>query len=201
MANIPIILLAAGGSTRMGQPKQLLPWGNKTLIEYQIQKLLKTGNPVNVVVGSNTNRVIPVIEKLDVNIFINKNWKKGMGSSIATGINGLKNKFPEAKGVLIALLDQPLVPPKHFQNMLRAFQPGKQQIIISKSVSGWEGVPVLFDQCYFDELQNLSGKKGAKEIIQTHNHVLKRVELDNLLEDIDTPEAYHQLLKKYTDQR
>jgi molybdenum cofactor cytidylyltransferase len=71
MADIPLILLAAGGSTRMGRPKQLLPWGNQTLIEYQIQTLQKTGNPVNVVLGSNANLVIPVIEKYNVTFFIN----------------------------------------------------------------------------------------------------------------------------------
>ena len=68
MANIPIILLAAGASSRMGQPKQLLPWGEQTLIEHQIHTLLKTGNPVNVVLGSNSKLVIPVIEKYPVNI-------------------------------------------------------------------------------------------------------------------------------------
>lgn len=197
MVNIPVILLAAGGSTRMGQPKQLLPWGNQTLIENQIQTLLKTGNPVNVVLGANSNLVYPVINKYNVNVFINNDWEMGMGTSIATGVNGLKGKFPEAEGLLIALLDQPLVPLEHFRNMLKTFQLGKQQIIVSKSVSGWEGVPVLFDQCYFNELQTLSGKEGAKKIVQKHIHALKYEELGDLLEDMDTPEAYHRLLKKF----
>jgi len=198
MTNIPIILLAAGGSSRMGRPKQLLRWGAQTLIEHQIQILLKTGNPVNVVLGSNSNLVQPVIEKFNVNVFINNNWESGMGSSIATGVNGLLREFPGADGVLIALLDQPLVPSEHFRNMLEVFYRGKLQIIISSSGSGWEGVPVLFDKCYFDELQNLNSKEGAKKVIQMHKNDIKSVECGNLLEDMDTPEAYYQLLKKFT---
>jgi molybdenum cofactor cytidylyltransferase len=200
MAKIPLILLAAGGSARMGRPKQLLPWGNHTLIEHQIQTLQKTGNPVSVVLGSNSKLVLPVIEKYNVNIFINNDWENGMGSSIATGVNGLTKESPGADGVLIALVDQPLVPSKHFLNMLEAFHPGKQQIIVSNSGSGWEGVPALFDKCYSDELQNLTGKEGAKKIIQKHNNAVKRVKCGNLLEDMDTPEAYQQMLKKFTSQ-
>ncbi len=85
MAKIPILLLAAGGSSRMGQPKQLLPWGNRTLIEHQILTLQKAGQPVNVVLGSNSDLVMPVIEKYPVNIFVNPNWESGMGSSISFG--------------------------------------------------------------------------------------------------------------------
>lgn len=197
MANIPVILLAAGGSSRMGRPKQLLPWGLQTLIEYQIQTLLNTGNPVNVVLGSGSNRIIPVIEKFSINIFINKNWEKGIGSSIATCINGLTNEYPGAEGVLITLLDQPLVTSEHLREMLDKFQPGKQQIVVSVSDAGWKGVPALFDTCYFDELQHLNGKEGAKTIIQSHNRDVKPVECGNLTEDMDTPEKYRELLNRF----
>jgi len=197
MVNIPIILLAAGGSTRMGRPKQLLPWGNQTLIEYQIQILLKTGNPVGVVLGAKANLVGPVVEKYDVHISVNNNWENGMGSSIATGVRDLMQIFPTADGVLLALVDQPLVPPEHFQSILGIFQPGKKQIIASIANSGWKGVPVLFDKCYFDEIQNLTGKEGAKKIIQKHNYALKYIECGNLLEDMDTPEAYQKMSDRF----
>lgn len=198
MAKIPLILLAAGGSSRMGRPKQLLPWGNQTLIEYQIQTLLKTDNPVNVVLGDNAQQVIPPVEKYNVPIFINKDWENGMGSSIALGVAGIIREYPESDGVLIALLDQPLVPPEHFRIMLEAFQPAKQQIVISSSSSGWKGVPVLFDKFYFNELQNLNNKEGAKEIIQAHSKKVTAVDSGNLLEDMDTPDKYRLMLKKFT---
>ena len=200
MANIPILLLAAGGSTRMGDPKQLLSWGSKTLIEYQIEILQKTENPVNVVLGSNADQIIPITEKYNVPIFQNYHWKDGMGSSIAAGMNGLTRKFPQTDGVLIALVDQPLVPIEHFKNILKSFHPGEQQIIASLSATGWKGVPVLFDKQYFNELQNLTGKEGAKKIIQQHNQAVKYVECGNLLEDMDTPEAYQKMLKIFQSQ-
>ena len=124
MNNIAILLLAAGGSSRMGQAKQLLPWGDTTLIEHQIRTLIKTGNPVNVVLGFDSDLIIPVIEKYQINIFINSNWESGMGNSLSFGIGETERKFPEAEGVLIALLDQPLITSSYYEKMLGSFQPG-----------------------------------------------------------------------------
>lgn len=197
MAEIPILLLAAGSSSRMGQPKQLLPWREQTLIEHQIQTLLQTGNPVNVVIGSNSDLILPIIEKYPENIFINAGWELGMGSSISFGILQMIRKFPEAEGVLITLLDQPLLTTSYFQKMLSAFNSGNQQILVSHSASGWTGVPVLFDQYYFKELTELSNDEGAKKIIKRHEEKVILLDGDELLEDIDTPLAYQQLLEKY----
>jgi len=197
MAKTPILLLAAGASSRMGQPKQLLPWGEQTLIEHQIQTLLETDNPVNVVLGSNSNLIIPVIEKFSINIFINADWESGMGSSISLGIDQIIQIFPEAEGVLITLLDQPLLTASYFEEMLGAFQPDTQQILVSRAASGWTGVPVLFDQCYFKELSGLKNEEGAKKIVKRHEEKVFLLEGGELLEDMDTPEAYQKLLKKF----
>ncbi|MBV5313151.1 MAG: nucleotidyltransferase family protein [Prolixibacteraceae bacterium] len=197
MAKIPILLLAAGGSTRMGQPKQLLPWDGQTLIEHQIQTLLKTGHPVSVVIGSNSDLIIPVIENFPVNVLINTDWESGMGSSISFGIDQIIQKFPDADGVLITLLDQPLLTTSYFQKMLGAYQPDSQQIIVSQSASGWTGVPVLFDRCYLKELSELSNDEGAKKITKRHEESVILMEGGELLLDMDTPETYQQLLSKY----
>ncbi|HPF52804.1 MAG TPA: NTP transferase domain-containing protein, partial [Draconibacterium sp.] len=71
MDKIPIILLAAGSSSRMGQPKQLLSWGKQTLIEFQVEKLLKLGNPVYVVLGSSSDQILPLLSKYRVNVVLN----------------------------------------------------------------------------------------------------------------------------------
>jgi molybdenum cofactor cytidylyltransferase len=197
MTEIPILLLAAGSSTRMGQPKQLLPWGNTTLIEYQIQTLNKTGNPVNVVLGSDSNLIIPVIENYKINIYINSNWESGMGSSVSMGISQIIRYFPKAEGVLITLLDQPLLTASYFEKILDTFQPGSQQIIVSHSTSGWRGVPVLFDQFYFKELSELKNDEGAKKIFQQYEKNVIVVDAGEILEDIDTPQAYELLLNKF----
>jgi len=195
MAKIPILLLAAGASSRMGQPKQLLPWGDQTLIEHQIQILLKTDNPVNVVIGSNSDLVLPVIEKYAVNIVINTDWESGMGSSISFGIRQINQLFPQAEGVLITLLDQPLLTTSYFEKMLGAYQPSSQQIFVSRSTSGWTGVPVLFDKCYFKELTELGNDEGAKKIFKRHEKSIIFLEGGELLEDMDTPETYQHLLR------
>lgn len=196
MAKIPILLLAAGSSSRMGSPKQLLPWGKLTLVEHQIETLLKTGNPVNVVLGANSNLVLPLIKKYKINIFFNSNWKNGMGTSIASGAEQLCNKFPKADGFLITLLDQPLMTSKYIQKLINEFQVGNKQIIVSKAASGWQGVPALFDRFYFSELKNLKGEEGAKKIIVKYADAVKKIQCSDLLEDIDTPESYQKLVQK-----
>lgn len=197
MAEIPILLLAAGSSSRMGQLKQLLPWGEQSLIEHQIQTLLQTGYPVNVVIGSNSELILPVIEKFPTNTFINTDWESGMGSSISFGIGQIIQLFPEAEGVLITLLDQPLLTTSYIEKMLVAWQPNSQQIMCSRSSSGWTGVPVLFDQCYFKELTGLKNDEGAKKIVNRHEKKVILLDGGELLDDMDTPETYQQLLRKY----
>lgn len=181
----------------MGQPKQLLSWGKQSLIEFQTEKLLKTGHPVIVVLGANLNRIVPVIEKLDIKIVYNQQWESGMGSSISAGIHKLNEDFPDACGALITLIDQPLVTSEHLQNMCSGFQPGNKQIMVSQSTSGWKGVPTLFDRFYFDELKNLKGEEGAKMITQKYPESIISVECGNQLEDMDTPENYRRMLENW----
>jgi len=200
MTEIPILLLAAGSSTRMGQPKQFLPWGNSTLIEHQINTLLKTGNPVNVILGSNSELIIPLIENNGVSIYINSDWESGMGSSISFGILQIMQEYPKADGVLITLLDQPMITTSYFEKILGTFKPGLKQILASHSASGWTGVPVLFDKYYFKDLTKLKNDEGAKKIIlrQGKNVILQ--ECDEIMEDIDTPRSYQQMWHKYNSQ-
>jgi molybdenum cofactor cytidylyltransferase len=197
MAEIPILLLAAGASRRMGQAKQLLPWGPHTLIEHQVQTLMKTGQPVVVVLGHLSERIVPLLEPLPVLTLIHTHWEMGMGSSIACGIGEVKKKFPEACGALITQLDQPLITEFHLNKMLRTFQPDSKQIIVSRSSTGWEGVPVLFDRYYFKALQLLRVEEGARKIFRDKPQYIKCVESSDLMEDMDTPEAYQELLATY----
>ncbi len=200
MTELPILLLAAGSSFRMGQPKQLLAWGNTTLIEHQIRTLIKTGNPVNVVLGFNSDLIVPIIEHYKVNIFINNNWENGMGSSISLGISQIIRRFPKPAGVLITLLDQPLVTASYYKEILGLYQPGFKQILASHSASGWTGVPVLFDKYYYKDLTRLKNDEGAKKIIKQHEKNVIIVECGEITEDMDTPQSYEQLLRKYVNQ-
>ncbi len=195
MVNITHLLLAAGCSKRMGKPKQLLPWGELTLIEHQINTLLETDQDVVVILGAYANEILPIIRRLPVSIYINKNYDEGMGSSIAYGTEMISNKFHDTNGILISLIDQPLVTTFHFLKMIGRFQPSKKMIIVSQSSSGWKGVPVLFDSCYFDLLKTLKHEEGAKRIIPKESRNVRYVNADNLLTDIDTPDVYHKMIQ------
>ncbi|MDX8337784.1 nucleotidyltransferase family protein [Draconibacterium sp. IB214405] len=196
MNNIPILLLAAGASSRMGQPKPLLPWGEETLIEHQIKTLSATGNPVVVVLGNQAESIIPFIKDLPVKFTINESWEQGMGTSIAAGVKFVEQQFPESKGVLITLIDQPLITTAHLNDLMLNFEQDKQQIIVSEADSGWQGVPVLFDRFYFDELSKLGGSKGAKTIFRNFTQHVKALRCGEIPEDMDTPESYQRLLNR-----
>lgn len=199
MADIPIILLAAGGSVRMGQPKQLLPWNNQTLIEYQVEKLLRLENPLFVVIGSDANKILPLIQNYPIKIVINSDWETGMASSVASGMKQALNDFPSATAALFTLIDQPLISLQHFQQIINAFKAGKEQIVASQSEYSWLGVPALYDACYFKEIKQLSGGQGAKTIIEKYKDKVIRIKAGEELDDMDTLESYAKLLQKYAD--
>jgi molybdenum cofactor cytidylyltransferase len=101
--------------------------------------------------------------------------------------------------VLITLLDQPLISGRHFKKMVELFQPGSEEIIVSRSRSGWQGVPVLFDRSYFEALRSLEGDEGARKILQEHPGRIRFVPCEDPPGDMDTPEAYERLRKLYGD--
>lgn len=194
MVEIPIILLAGGASVRMQQPKQLLPWGGKTLIEHQVQVLLKTGQTVFVVVGAYSEQVLPVVGNYPVTAVFNSAWERGMSSSIACGLHAALSRQAESDAVLIALVDQPLVPFSHYQELISTFDAGCRQIIASASPQGWLGVPALFDKHYFAELLELQGEKGAKPLFEKYAENVKALPCQEIDKDLDTLEAYQQLV-------
>ena len=197
MDKIPIILLAAGSSSRMGQPKQLLSWGDQTLIGYQVKKLLGIGNPVYVVLGSSSEQILPLLKKYLITIVNNLDWKNGMGTSVSAGLKQVLMDLPNAKAVICTLIDQPLVTAAHLQKLIDSFTSGQEQIIASRSESGWLGVPALFDRYYFEELSLLNGEQGAKKVIRKYSSKVVPVNAGDLVDDIDTPENYQCVLRRY----
>ena len=126
MNNIQHLLMAAGASNRMGKPKQLLPWGNETLVEHQIHVLLETNNNISVVLGAYSDKISKIIKKFPIEIYKNKDWENGMGSSISYGLKMLLEKHPEVEAVLISLIDQPLIKSTHFKKMIGSFSTRKK---------------------------------------------------------------------------
>ena len=93
-------------------------------------------------------------------------------------------------GVLVSLVDQPLISSSHYLKMRKAFEKGKNQIIASESNQGWKGVPILFDSSYFEQIKSLTGDIGAKSILQKNISYAKFIKSGDDLIDIDTPEFY-----------
>ena len=193
MTELPILLIAAGDSGRMERPKQLLPWGNKTLIEFQIGKLLNTGSPILVVLGAFYKLIMPYLTSYPVSVLVNKRWPSGMGGSINYGIRELEKSLPESTGVMISLVDQPLVPIAHYKKMVNRFHKGEGQIIATGTKSGMRGVPAIFDRCYFEELKKLDGDVGAREIIRNWSALVITMECEEMNHDIDTMESYYKV--------
>ena len=196
MADIPIILLAAGASKRMRHAKPLLMWGNEFLIQNRITELQGTGQEIVVVLGAQSGKIIPEIRDLDIQIVLNKKWKNGIGSSISKGVQFVKQNFPNAEGTLISQVDQALVSGEHFKKMIAVFRLEQEEIVVSKSSTGYLGVPVIFSRKYFDLLSQLNGDHGAKRVFLKHPDHVYYLYTDENLSDLDTKEEYEYFIKQ-----
>ena len=193
MNNIQILLLAAGASRRMKRSKPLLPWKNKPLIVHQIQQLLATSYPLTVVLGAKAKDILPEIKDLKITTVVNNHWEDGMGNSLAYGIQAILKASPNVQGILIALVDQPLLTTIHYERILKAFTSNTKQIIVSASKQGVTGPPVLFDAFYFNELTQLTADEGAKAVTKKYKEQAVHIAMDSAVQDMDTPEEFERL--------
>ena len=200
MNNIPHLLLAAGTSKRMGEPKQLLRWGNKSLIQFQMDTIAPTSDQFYVTLGAYADLIEPLLKSSNAEVIRYEYWENGMGNSLAFSIQQILQSNRITDGVLISLIDQPLVKASHYLKMRAVFEKGKKQIIVSESDLGWLGVPVLFDAHYFEELQSLSGEEGAKKMIKKYSKNTTLVKAGKTLVDMDTPEMYRKLHDEFSPQ-
>ena len=181
------ILLAAGGSTRFGSPKQLAIYQGKTLIRRAAETLVSSGTHPNVaVLGAETEGSTQQLEGLEINTCINKNWHSGMSSSIRSGLKHLLSLEPNLDAVLITLCDQPLITPESLQLLTTHFQTSPTPIVVAK-YGDTIGVPALFLSTLFNELLELEGDKGARRLIK---NCVDRIEVEicSAIQDIDVPE-------------
>ncbi len=194
--NIAVVILAAGESSRMQQSKQLLPWGTSTLLGNAINEALESNSEkVYVVLGAKAETIQMQFNSTDVTWILNKNWKKGMGSSISCAINYLVHLKTNYAGILIMLCDQPLIDADYINKMISAFKRSKKGIVAT-AYKHSNGVPVLFDKKYLEDLSNLQGNIGAKEIIAANSKGVVAINPNGKEKDLDTMEEYKQALKK-----
>ena len=185
---IVVILLAAGGSVRMGTQKLLLELGGISIVRRcAIQALASLADTVTIVTGSNQTEVREQLSGLNVDIIHNPNWKEGQASSIKCGIQFVENtQAPD--GAIILAADQPFVNADHLNQLINSWELG--EVIVASWVGEQIGTPVLFDRSIFSSLKELKGDKGARQIFPYFD--IKPVEQGEklLFYDVDTPKAF-----------
>lgn len=193
--NIAVVILAAGESSRMQQAKQLLPWGTSTLLGKAIKEALHSNSEkVYVVLGAKAETIQMQCNSTDVSWILNKNWKNGMGSSISCAINYLIQIKTDYDGILIMLCDQPLIDADYINKMISTFK-GSNKKIVATVYKHSNGVPVLFDKKYLEDLSNLGGNIGAKQIIADNSKSVVSINPKGKEKDLDTMEEYKKALK------
>jgi molybdenum cofactor cytidylyltransferase len=193
MNSIGIIVLAAGASHRMNEPKQLLKFQSKTLLRRAVETAVESiCEPVIVVLGANFERTKAEIEDLPVEIIFNADWQSGLSLSIKTGIENLLKIAPDAAATVLSLADQPFVTANHINLFAEKFEQSKS-LIIAAEYNQTRGVPALFSRQIFHDFKELSGDKGAKAIIEKHRATLTTINLPEAAFDIDTPQDFSKL--------
>lgn len=193
MNNVGIIILAAGKSERLGHPKQLVELENSNLINHSVACAVASAPFTFLVLGANSEKIIPELNKTKAIVVQNPDWQEGMASSIRIGLAALKDLFPQADAVVFMTCDQPFISNMLLQNIIAQSAASGKGIVASKYADTL-GTPVLFSKAYFRELESLSGDVGAKALIKKHASNLCEVIFENGDVDIDT-EADIQRLK------
>lgn len=189
------IILAAGGSERLGEPKQLLDWEGKPFIRTVTLNAIVAGlDPIIVVTGAAQEEVTEAVKDLDITLVNNIHWREGQSASLKVGLNKLS---PRIGGVVFMLVDQPQIPVTLIKKIMETYTISKEAIIATL-VDGRRGNPVLFDKRTFTELAEINGDKGGRQIFSKYAvHWVPWV--DSIVGlDVDTMDDYHRLLNYKT---
>lgn len=189
---VAALILAAGPASRMGRLKQLLPYGEATLVQHAVKQAIEAGfAPVIVVLGTESERVRAALAGMPADLVENPEWQLGMGASIVCGMRALMQKEPEASAVAILLADQPLVAAEHLRGMRALLSPHCSAI--AAEYGGTVGVPAIFQRKLFSALLSLPSEAGAKQLLRNSANVIAFA-LSEAAADIDTPDDYARLI-------
>lgn len=198
------IVLAAGSSSRLGRPKQLLPLQDEPLLRFTLQRILTTSlDAVYVVLGHHVDDITRSIADLPIRIVYNPDAGQGQSTSVLAGIRAVAPAEPDA--VMILLGDQPLVDPEVVNRLIARWQETRTGVVAPRYASGPGRNPILFDRVVLPELMTLSGDIGARAIVRAHQARgdISLVEVNAPApRDVDTEADYESLLASLAaDQR
>ncbi len=187
MEAIGAVILAAGGSTRLGQPKQLLTHHGETLVRHAASAALAAGClPTVIVTGEEHVQIAKELTGLDVQMRHHPHWERGIGSSIRAGVEQALLHQPALDALLIMVCDQPFVSVDLLVALIAARAKAGSKAAAC-TYAGTIGVPALFDRALFPALAGLSDEQGAKAILCAMEGEIARVEFPAGAIDIDTP--------------
>jgi len=185
LADLHVVVLAAGASRRFGSPKQLVRIAGRPLLHTAVSRAVEVaGHSVTVVLGSGADELAGLLRHTPASILINRQWEEGIGSSIRAAVARLPGG---CMGVLIALADQAAVTAEDLRRLSGRWRAHPDHIVAAQ-YEGITGVPAVFPQWCFPDLLELRGDEGAKRLFHRHTERTLRVSLPSAALDIDTPE-------------
>ncbi|MBB5345449.1 nucleotidyltransferase family protein [Tunturibacter empetritectus] len=182
MRRIGAVILAAGASRRLGEPKQLGKVGAENLLERSVRVAHEVGfSPVIVVLGASAESIEAACELGDAEVLINESWNEGMGASVRVGVGALR----DVDGCVLMTCDMPAVTPTHLRTLSASGE------VTGSAYAGRRGVPAYFPASSFDDLMKLRGDAGAKDLLRSAPCVaLAGGELDvDTIEDLERARA------------
>jgi molybdenum cofactor cytidylyltransferase len=186
-SRVAAVILAAGGSTRFGSPKQLARWGDKTFIEQVVDTALASSAwPMVVVLGAEVDQCRAALGRRPVRVVINETWAEGQSSSMQAGLVALPANMG---GALFLLVDLPGITPDLLNQLIQRHRETLAPLVWPE-FEGQRGNPILFDQALFNELRQVSGDTGGRPVLLRYQDQAERVMVSDkgILQDFDRPE-------------
>jgi molybdenum cofactor cytidylyltransferase len=195
MSNLHVLVLAAGESRRLGQPKQLVRLGGRPALHQVVSSAVAlAGHAVTVVTGAHAAELSRLLTHSPASVIVNRHWQEGMASSIRCGLSAL----PAAcEAVLILLGDQVAVTAEDLKRLAGAWK-DQDSVIAAAAYDQHLGVPAIFPRICFPELAELRGDHGARKVIERNSYRVVRVPMPNAAVDLDTPEDLAALMQKFS---
>lgn len=193
MTHCGVVILAAGSSSRLGAPKQLLLYKNKTLLQHTLDQVLPLSfDSYVLMLGAQADSIQPTLEPGPFEVVVNHNWPEGIASSIRTGLERSMALRPDLEHLLVLLCDQPFVSTRLIQELVDThLRSGKN--ITACCYQDAVGVPAMFSKAMFPELLQLQGDRGANRLIRQYPDDVAVVPFEQGSIDVDTEEDYRKL--------